>query len=211
MIRALVLMFEGGPAWDRIVEREPRLAGIVCWHLAPMLLITAGLEGLGLWHWGKWQSTYHTYKHFNGATALTYEVAQVVLNVFLILVCARLVRMLGRTFHGRTTYTYTRALATVVYGLSPMFLLRLLDPFASVNPLFTWGPGIVLSIWVLYDGLPRLLQPDPTHALGLYMSSAIVLFLCTGLIRVITGLYLMGNQGFAHSYLGRKIIELLGP
>jgi len=45
----------------------------------------------------------------------------------------------------------------------------------------------------------------------LYMSSAIVLFLCTGLIRVITGLYLMGNHGFAHSYLGRKIIELLGP
>jgi low affinity Fe/Cu permease len=204
-------MFEGGPAWDRIVEREPKWAGIFFWHLMPMLLITAGLEGLGLRHWGKWLSAYRSYKPFSDQTIITYEVAQTVLNLFLILVCARLVRMLGRTFHGRITYTYTRAFATVVYGLSPMFLLRLLDPFPTINPLYTWIPGIMLSIWVLYDGLPRLLQPDPTHALGLYMSSAIVLLLCTGLIRGITGLYLMGNQGFAHSFLGREIIEWLGP
>jgi hypothetical protein len=176
-----------------------------------MLLITAGLEGWGLRHWGKWLSAYQGYKRFPGETIILYEVGQVLLNLFLILVCARLIKMLGRTFHGRTTYTFTRAFATVVYGLSPMFLLRLVDPFPTVNPMYTWLPGIVLSIWVLYDGLPRLLQPDPTHALGLYMTSAIVLFLCTGLIRVITGLYLMGNTGFAHSFIGRKIIEWLGP
>jgi len=204
-------MFEGGPAWDRIVEREPKWAGVFFWHLAPMLLITAGLEGWGLRHWGKWLSAYQGYKRFPGETIILYEVGQVLLNLFLILVCARLIKMLGRTFHGRTTYTFTRAFATVVYGLSPMFLLRLVDPFPTVNPMYTWLPGIVLSIWVLYDGLPRLLQPDPTHALGLYMTSAIVLFLCTGLIRVITGLYLMGNTGFAHSFIGRKIIEWLGP
>ena len=91
-----------------------------------------------------------------------------------------------------------------------MFLLRLLDPFPGMNPFLTWLAGILLSIWILYDGLPRLLLPDPTHALGLYMSSSIVLFMATGLVRGVTGLYLLDNVGFAHTFIGRKIMELIG-
>jgi hypothetical protein len=145
--------------------------------------------------------------------AVGYEVGQFTLNLLMILVCARLVQVLGRTFHGRITYTYTRSLTSVVYGLSPMFLLRLFDPFAGMSPYATWFMGILLSIWILYDGLPRLLAPDPTHALGLYMSSSIVLFMATGLVRAVTAMYLqgsVGNVGIAHSFLGRSLKDLLG-
>jgi len=203
-------MFEGGPAWDRIVLQEQRLAKVFWFRLMPMMLITAALEGLGLFHWGKWQSDYRFYKHFTSGTAIAYEVGQTVLNLVLILISARLIQTLGRTFHGRLTYTFTRSFTAVVYGLSPMFLVRLLDPFPGMNPFFTWLAGILLSIWVLYDGLPRLLAPDPTHALGLYVSSSIVLFMATGLVRGLTGLYLLGDVGFAHTFIGRKLIELFG-
>ena len=143
--------------------KEEKFGAIFWLHLLPMMLITTALEGLGLAHWGKWQPAYKTIKHYSIHGTLVYEAGQFVLNLGMILVCARLVQVLGRTFHGRITYTYPRSLAVVVYGLSPMFLLRLLDPFAGMNPYVTWGLGILLSIWVLYDGLPRLLMPDPTH------------------------------------------------
>ena len=91
-----------------------------------------------------------------------------------------------------------------------MFLFRRLDPFAGMNPFIPWAIGIMLSIRVLYDGLPRLLVPDPTHAFGLFLSCSFVLVLATGLVRVVTGLYLQGNAGFSSSFLGRNINELIG-
>jgi hypothetical protein len=63
---------------------------------------------------------------------------------------------------------------------------------------------------VLYDGLPRLLLPDPTHAFGLYLSCAFVLILATGAVRLFTALYLQGNAGFSTSLLGRSVIQLIG-
>jgi hypothetical protein len=190
--------------------KEEKFGAIFWLHLLPMMLITTALEGLGLAHWGKWQPAYKTIKHYSIHGTLVYEAGQFVLNLGMILVCARLVQVLGRTFHGRITYTYPRSLAVVVYGLSPMFLLRLLDPFAGMNPYVTWGLGILLSIWVLYDGLPRLLMPDPTHAFGLYLSCAFVLLLATGLVRLVTGMYLQGNAGFANSAMGHALLQLMG-
>ena len=210
MFQALVLLFEGGPAWDRIVLKSQGFATVLVLHLLPMMLITAGLEGLGLAHWGKWQPDFRYYKPFSPHQAIAYEVGQSLLNLVMILICGWVVQVLGRTFHGRITYTYARSFAAAVYGLSPMFLFRLLDPFPGMSPYITWGLGIVLSIWILYDGLPRLLMPDPTHALGLYMSCSIVLLLATCFVRVVTALYLQGNVGFSHTFLGRHLLDLMG-
>jgi len=210
MIQALVLMFEGGPAWDRIVLKAQGFARVFWLRLLPMLVITTVLEGLGLVHWGKWQPDFRYCKPFSPHQAIAYELGQSALNLGMILVCAWVVQVLGRTFHGRITYTYARSFTAVVYGLSPMFLFRLLDPFPSMSPYITWALGIVLSIWILYDGLPRLLKPDPTHALGLYMSCAIVLLLATGLVRVVTALYLQGNVGFSHTLIGRHLMDVMG-
>lgn len=203
-------MLEGGPAWDRIVLKEPKFGRIFVIKLMPMMVITTVLEGLGLARWGKWQPFFSHVKIFSQRQVMGYEVGQFALTLVTVLICAWLVQVLGRTFHGRITYTYTRSFASVVYGLSPMFLLRLLDPFAGMNPYVTWGIGIVLSIWILYDGLPRLLMPDPTHALGLYMSCSMVLLLATGLVRLVTAMYLRGDAALSHSALGNVIDQVLG-
>ena len=210
MFQALILMFEGATAWDRIALQAPGLARVFFLRLVPMMLISAALEGLGLAHWGKWQPEFRHYRIFTANQILTYEMAQSLLNLVMILLCAWLVQVMGRTFHGRDTYTYVRSFTAVVCSLSPMFLLRLLDPLPVMSPYISWALGIFLSIWVLYDGLPRLLLPDPTHAFGLYLSCAFVLVLATGSVRVFTALYLQGNVGFAHSFVGHSIIELIG-
>jgi hypothetical protein len=210
MFQALILMFEGATAWDRIAQQAPGPARVFCLRLLPMMLLTTALEGLGLAHWGKWQPDVLHYRIFSSKQIIGYEAGQFLLNLVIILLSAWLVQVMGRTFHGRDTYTYNRSLTVVVCSLSPMFLLRLLDPLPGMNPYISWALGIVLSVWVLYDGLPRLLLPDPTHAFGLYLSCAFVLVLATGAVRIFTGLYLQGNASFSQSALGRGMIELIG-
>jgi hypothetical protein len=210
MLQALLFMFEGEAAWDRVVLKEERFTKVLLWHLLPMMLITAGLEGLGIKHWGRWQSGLSEYRHFSVRHIVAYEVAQSLLNLIMVLVCTYLVLQLGRTFHGRQTYTFTRSFSAVVYGFSPMFLLRLLDPLPAMNLYVTWLLGISICITILYNGLPRLLLPDPTHAFGLYVSSAIVLFMASCTVRVLTALYLNGSVDLSHSFIGNNLKELLG-
>ncbi len=210
MFQAFIFMFEGAPAWDRLALQNPGLARVFFLRLVPMMVITAGLEGWGLVHWGKWQPAFHDNRAFSLNHAIAYEIIQSVLNLVMILISAKLLQVMGRTHHCRETYTYLRSLTVVVCSLSPLFLLRLLDVFPAMSPYIPWAIGIVLSIWVLYDGLPRFLLPDPTHAFGLFLSSAFMLLLATCLVRVITAMYLEGNAGFAHSFLGRSIIDLIG-
>ena len=111
---------------------------------------------------------------------------QFVLLLAIILVCAHFVRTICRTFHGHQTFT--QSFTVVAYGLSPMFLLKLLDIAPTMSPWVTWGIGIMLSVWILYQGMPRMMLPDPTHAFGLYLVTAIVLVLATGMVRLLTAL-----------------------
>ena len=126
---------------------------------------------------------------FSRADVLLYEAFQFILSILVVFVCTRLVNLMGQTF--RTRATIREAFTAVAYGLSPMFLLRFGDAFPQISPWATWGAGIVLSVWILYQGLPRVMNPDPTHAFGLYLMTAMVLVLVTGLARLLTALYLM--------------------
>ena len=87
------------------------------------------------------------------------------------------------------------AFSTIVNGLSPLFLLRLLDALPSISPWVPWAIGILLSIGVLYQGLPRMMEPDPPHAFGLYLMNSLILLLATGLMRFVTDGYLQGKFG----------------
>jgi Yip1 domain len=208
MIKALLLIFEGGPAWDRVVLARRGLAFVFFVHLLPMMLIVAAVEGYGMTHWGKWRPSFRDYNIFSLKQTLGYEVAQTVFTLLAVLAIARMVEIMGKTFHGRNNYT--QAFTAVVFGLSPMFLFRLLDVAPTMNPYASWLLGIGVSVWILYQGLPRVMMPDPTHAFGLYLSTTLVMFLATGLVRVLTALYLQGNVAVQHSYLGRKLPFLFG-
>jgi hypothetical protein len=88
-----------------------------------------------------------------------------------------------------------------------MFLLRLLDAFPPVNPWVSWSIGILLSVTVLYQGVPRVMQPDPPQAFGLFFMSALLLTISTGLVRLVTACYLGGSfkslEAFVSNLAGR--------
>jgi len=192
MIKALLLVFYPARAWDVIVQSRRRIAYILMIQLLPLLLLTAVFEGYGLIHWGKWQvSITPRLKLFPMGEAVVFEAAQVIISLFVIFSSSAFVRSFGSTFHGR--HTYFQAFGTVAYGLSPLFLCRLLDAAPAISPWLSWGVGIILTLAVLYHGVPRMMEPDPAHAFGLFFMTALVLSFMTALMAFFTAFYVRGK------------------
>jgi Yip1 domain len=191
MIKALLLILDPMATWEGIFRARRSLASVLVAYLLPMILLASAAEGFGLVHWGKWQGEVGRIKLFPIREAVIVEAAQFLLALVVVFVGANMLKSIGETFHGR--HTYTQAFTTVAYGLSPLFLLRLLDAFTGVSPWVSWSIGIILSIAVLYQGVPRMMEPDPPHAFGLFLMSALLLALVSGLVRFLAWWYLRGK------------------
>jgi hypothetical protein len=208
MIKAFFLIFEPSVAWDRIAQKRRGLLFILGTYLLPMILITVAVEGWGLEKWGKWQPKYQKVKDFTRlhGTVVTYEVIQAILLLAMVLVSALVLLKISQTFETRRSYR--QAFTTMAYGFSPMFLARLLDAAPMMSPWVSWAAGLMLTTWVLYQGIPRVMQPDPTHAFGLYLSALIVVVLISGIVRVLTALYLLGQVDFNNSWMTHQFPTL---
>ena len=195
MIKALWLIFHPVATWERIARAQRGLVFIVVVYLLPLLGLTSAFEGYGLVHWGKMQAAVVRLKRFSPGEAVIFEAVQLGLWLGIVFLGATLVKALGKTFRGRYSYlqTFTLVFTVVAYGLSPLFLLRLLDAFTAVSPWVSWSIGFLLSMAVLYHGVPRVMQPDPPQAFGLYVMTSVLLCFITGLARFLTAWYLEGR------------------
>jgi hypothetical protein len=191
MIKALLLIFEPVATWEGIVRARRSLGFILAIYLLPLLLVTSAAEGYGLVHWGKFQGEVSRLKPFPLGETVLVEVVQILVSLAVVFCGAGLLKSIGETFHGR--HTYTQAFTVVAYSLGPLFLLRLLDAFAGISPWVPWAIGICLTVAVLYQGVPRVMEPDPPHAFGLYLMSALLLVVISGLVRFATVRYLQGE------------------
>ena len=191
MIKALFLIIKPAPTWDGIIASQRKWPWILVIHLLPLLVLTSVIEGYGLIHWGKARGATAHVQTLSLSQTLAYESMQLILSLLVVFVGARMVKALGETFHGR--HTLTQAFVATAYGLSPLFLVRVFNVVPTLSPWITWAVGIVLSASILYYGLPRVMQPDPPHAFGLYLMSVIVLIMITGLACLVTTGYLQGR------------------
>lgn len=191
MIKALLLVFEPQRTWDRIAAAQRSVGSILVIFLLPLLVLTSVVDGYGLTRWGERQEDGVYIKVFAVPQAVAYEIGQGLLTLGAVFLGAKLVKALGETFHGR--HTFTQSFAVVAYGLSPMISLRILDAHSAVNPWVTWIIGALLVMGVLYQGVPRVMLPDPPHAFGLYLMSGVLIVLITGLARFVTAFYLKGR------------------
>jgi hypothetical protein len=191
MIKALLLIFEPTATWEGIFRAQRSLGFILAIYLLPLLLITSAAEGYGLVHWGKWQGVVGRLKPFPLGEAVVVEAAQILVSLGVVFCGASLVKSIGETFHGR--HTYAQAFTAVAYSMGPFFLLRLLDTFPGISPWVAWAIGICLTVAALYQGVPRMMAPDPPHAFGLYLMSALLLVLISGLVRFTSAKYLQGE------------------
>jgi hypothetical protein len=183
MFLVLLMFFDPAGGWGRVAESARSIGRVLLLHLLPLLLIGCVAEGFGMMRWGKRVSQFGTLKIFTLDETVRYQACQ--FGVGLLVVCASAVvlRHLGNTFHRRQKFT--QALAVSVFGLGPVFLMRVCDAFPAVYPWVPWIIGAVLTMAILYQGIPRVMRLDPSDALGVYMASLTVLVLASGIGRLV--------------------------
>ena len=178
MIRAFFFIFQPAAEWNAVLLVKRGLRLILGIQLLPLMLLAAFAEGAGMAGGRKWQAGIHGLKNITVGEAMVWETIQLMLMLVIIALCAYLIRLMGETFNSQ--YPYRQTLIVVIYTLSPLFVLRLLDAIPWISFWVPWGIDIFLSLKILYYGLPRVLQSDPSHALGLYFMSSLFVVVLTG-------------------------------
>jgi flagellar biogenesis protein FliO len=180
MINAILLIFDPANTWERIEKSQRNVWTVFFLFLVPLLLFVSALEGYALVRFGEAQGgIIERVVPVSRDLAIRYEAVQFSLSLLIIFGGAWLLKKTGESFHRR--HTYKEAFTILAYSLSPLFLMRILDGWPVMNTWICWGIGIFLSVAALYRGVPRIMKPDPSNALGVYLLGAMMLILITGL------------------------------
>lgn len=198
MFKVFFLIFDPGATWEKVAQKKRGLFFILLTYLVPMILLIAAAEGWSIHTFGKWQPRFGIYKHFTLPEIKAFETTQAVALLALVFLAALLLHVAGNTFHGKRSYR--QSFAVVAYGFSPLLLVRLLDVAPQMNPWASWAFGIGMVIWILYQGIPRVLEPDPTHTFGIYLTAIIIMVLTSGVARIFATMFLQGEVSNRHSW-----------
>lgn len=196
MIKALLLIFIPARAWNGVAEDKPGMWFVLLFHLIPLLAITFAAEGYGLSRWGKERGGGLPPMVFADAGKIEklkiYGAAQLAVSLAVVLISAQVIQMFATaSFHCRKNFAQTFVM--VAYGLGPMFLCQVFNVIPFLPWWVAWGVGMVLSISVLYQGVPRMMEPDPPQAFGLYVTTAFALSIVSGVGRLLTAWWLDSN------------------
>lgn len=189
------MFFDPAMAWRLAAEAGRSYLRLIVLHFLPLASIGCVAEGYGMLHWGKRAGYFGATKMYALSEVVRYEAVRLTLALSAVVLVAVVLRVLANTFHVRNGFL--PALTVAVFGLGPVFLLRVADAFPAVSPWLTWGIGAVLAVAVLYQGIPRVMRADPADAIGLYLASALLVVLVSGLAQLAAVFYLDASEVFA--------------
>jgi hypothetical protein len=188
MIRALLLIVDGSKTWERIKIQQWGVARISLLFLLPLLVLTHGAEAYGMLRLGAEQGALGRIGPIAQRLVLKYELFQIAGALVILYAGSVALQAIGASFHRR--HSYTECFTTLTYSLSPLWILRLPDAFPSVPTWACYAVGIFLALSVFYRGVPFIMRPDPSNALGLFMFCSFVLIGATGLVHYLATLVL---------------------
>jgi hypothetical protein len=192
--------------WNRLAAGR-RSAGVVFFfYLLPMILLVALVEGHGLILRGRAEVAEGMFNRFTFPKVFIYESASCLLGLLLILAAAMFIKSLANAHHLRNHLG--QSLTVMFYAIGPMYLVQLFNGFPHMYLWVTWLAGALLTIGALYNCLPRIMEPDPPSAMGLFIGSASVVFLLTLGGRLLTGFYLHGNFKSLERFLSNLVARI---
>jgi hypothetical protein len=206
MIKALLLIFNPIPTWDRIVAKQRSWLFIFFCNTLPLLAFVAAVEGYGLTRWGKVRGEMQMVNRFSWQEVVVFELIQIVLTVVVLFIGAGLIKSLGSTFRGGRTFT--QGFTVAAYGLTPLFLLHVMEVLPRLWPWVSWAIGFALSVTVLYHGLPRVMLPELPQAFGFFLSSMLLLAFVTALVRLLAAMYLSGKFAPLEAFISNLAAHL---
>ncbi len=187
-----MLIFDPAGAWDRIESSPRTVARVFFLFLLPLMLLTGVAETWGFTHFGMERATFGDLParktKVSLELALRYQAAQLTFGLAIAFGGALIYRKIGDGFHRQ--HSYTETFATLGYSMGPLFLMRMLDGLPHLNTWVCWAIGVALSVAGLYRGIPRIMKPDPSSALGLYLMCSLLLIALSGLAHYLANLIL---------------------
>lgn len=189
MLRALLLIFDPNNTWEKISTSKHSVAHVFFFYLLPIMLLALAVEGWLITQFGVERGrVVERILRLRPEVVLRYELAQFVLGLAISFIGAWFFKLVGEGFHRR--HSYSECFAALGYSLGPYFLVRILDGWPVLNTWIPWTIGILLALSVLYRGVPRLMKPDPSNALGVYLLCSMLLLILSGLAHFIASLVL---------------------
>ena len=174
MIKALLLLLDPTNTWEKIQQSSPGIGRVLFTYLLPLILLGTAVETWALIKVGRDEGRIVERRvKVPQELAVRYGVVQGGFGLAIALLGAWFFKAIGEGFHRRQPYS--DAFATLGYSLGPYYLLRILDGAPFINTWICWGLGAALALSVLYRAVPRLMRPDPSNALGVYLLSSFVL------------------------------------
>jgi hypothetical protein len=192
MIKALLLILDPENTWGKIEQSPHSVLSVFFTYLLPLLLLGTAVETWGMMKLGYDEGEIvQRHVKLDQDLAVRYAGAQIGLGLLTAFVGAALFKKVSQGFHRR--HTYREAFATIGYSLGPIYLARMLDALPFFNTWMCWGLGALLSVSILYRGIPRMMRPDPSSALGLYLMCSFLLLVLTGIAHYVAQLVLQGK------------------
>jgi hypothetical protein len=193
MIKALMLIFAPNSTWDGVKEDRRGIAYVLFVYLVPFFAMVYFLEAYGLAHWGKERMSGLPSQVFKDLKVLkVYAAGQFIISLLTVFMGAKIIQMFAAaSFHCRRPYATNFLL--VAYALAPMYLCTVLNIIPFLPWWLAWIIGIVIAVSSMYHGVPRIMDPDPPQAFGIYFACSVVLTMLTGIARFLTGWWLDGR------------------
>lgn len=191
MIKALLLVFNPAQTWEKIEQDTHPVAKVFFLFFLPLLLLSAAGEAWGLIKLSREQGLLDRISTYAPPLVLRYELLQAGATLVILFGGAWMFQIIGASFHRR--HSYAECFATLGYSLGPLLLVRTLGGLPFLNSWVCWGVGIFLAVASLYRGIPRLMKPDPSSAIGLYLFCSVLLVAVTGVANFFADLVLDGK------------------
>lgn len=191
MLKGLFLLFEPFACWEDVYHARPKWARVLFIDVLPVLVLSLLAECFHLVKFGKWQDIIGHQRFFTRNEVVVLGAAQLILWMLFIVLAARLVQALTQTFHTRGSYE--QALCVVGYSLLPLFILQFFNALPFISFWITFSIGILFTIRAMYHGLPRIMDPDPIHTFGLFLTSSMFVAIGGGILRFVGWWYYRGH------------------
>jgi hypothetical protein len=190
MIRALLLIFDPSGRWEALKAAQPSVARVSAVSLIPLVLLTAAAEAYLIMRLGIDRGTI-SIKLIQPAPALLarYELAQLFSSLLIVYLGAAGLQKIGISFHRR--HSYRECFTMLAYSITPLLLARVASGFPALNTWACYGVGAFLMLSLFYRGIPFILRPDPSNALGLCVFCSVLM---------------LGSTALTH-YLARLVLE----
>jgi hypothetical protein len=179
MLKSVLLIFDPVNTWDKIEKSKRGAVAVLFLFVVPLLILTTLVEGYGLLHFGRIVQISGHVKLVPQEVVVRFETVQLGLGFLIVLGGAWMLKGLGKGFY--RSHTYGECFTTAAYSLGPFFLLRMFNAAPFLDSWLCWGVGIVLAISAFYRGIPRIMKPDPSNALGIYLMASLLFLFVTGL------------------------------